>query len=65
MSENAQINLLFVIDKYKTYYLVIIPFPKTEQEKKEYINPKTKRPLTAFQYKVYDLCSQVTIITKQ
>ncbi|KAG2226026.1 hypothetical protein INT45_002492 [Circinella minor] len=38
---------------------LMIPFPKTEQEKKEYINPKTTRPLTAFQYKVYDLCSQI------
>ncbi|KAI7860328.1 6-O-methylguanine DNA methyltransferase [Circinella umbellata] len=37
----------------------MIPFPKTEQEKREYINPKTTRPLTAFQYKVYDLCSQI------
>ncbi|KAI8143508.1 6-O-methylguanine DNA methyltransferase [Fennellomyces sp. T-0311] len=36
-----------------------IPFPTTEQERKDYVNPKTKRAVPPFHYKVFDLCSQI------
>ncbi|KAI8890751.1 DNA binding methylated-DNA--cysteine S-methyltransferase [Backusella circina FSU 941] len=33
--------------------------PQTESERKSFINPKTKRPITPFQYRVYDYCAQI------
>ncbi|KAM3578558.1 hypothetical protein VKS41_008943 [Umbelopsis sp. WA50703] len=34
-------------------------FPRTAKEREVYINPKTNRKLTEFQFKVLDLCSQI------
>lgn len=34
-------------------------YPQEEKERKTYINRKTGRPLTEFQYAVYDLCAQI------
>jgi methylated-DNA-[protein]-cysteine S-methyltransferase len=33
--------------------------PQTESERKSFINPKTKRHITPFQYRVYDYCAQI------
>lgn len=42
-----------------TYNLAIHYYPRTIQERDEFINPVTKRKVTEFQYKVYDLLAQV------
>ncbi|KAG0182046.1 hypothetical protein DFQ28_001173 [Apophysomyces sp. BC1034] len=37
----------------------VIEFPLTASAREKYINPKTGRKVTAFQYRVYDLCAQI------
>ncbi|KAJ1951139.1 hypothetical protein FBU59_000333 [Linderina macrospora] len=36
-----------------------ISYPETPAERKSYLSSKTGKPVTEFQYKVYDLCRQV------
>ncbi len=36
-------------------------YPTTKNDRKVFKNPKTSRIITEFQFKVYDLCSQVTL----
>ncbi|KAJ1979219.1 hypothetical protein H4R34_002915 [Dimargaris verticillata] len=35
------------------------PFPHTVTERQQFVNYKTQRPVTEFQFRVYDLCAQV------
>ena len=35
-------------------------YPITENDRRSFQNPKTGKTVTEFQFKVYDLCSQVT-----
>lgn len=37
-------------------------FPTSKEERATFINFKTKRIITPFQYQVYDLCAQVLYI---
>ncbi|KAI8069908.1 6-O-methylguanine DNA methyltransferase [Gongronella butleri] len=37
----------------------VISYPKTPAERAAYVNPKTKRPITAFHYKVYDMVAKI------
>ncbi|KAI7834970.1 6-O-methylguanine DNA methyltransferase [Kickxella alabastrina] len=37
----------------------VIEYPETAQSRLEYISPKTGRPVTKFQYRVYDACRQI------
>ncbi|KAJ1963704.1 hypothetical protein GGI12_001894 [Dipsacomyces acuminosporus] len=37
----------------------VIEFPETPEARVTYVSSKTGRPVTEFQYKVYDLCKQV------
>ncbi|KAJ2305810.1 hypothetical protein IWW51_002799 [Coemansia sp. RSA 2702] len=34
-------------------------YPETAEARKTYVSPKTDRPVTEFQYRVYDVCRQV------
>ncbi|KAJ2163135.1 hypothetical protein GGF46_000064 [Coemansia sp. RSA 552] len=38
-----------------------ISYPETSEERQRYISPGTQRPVTAFQYRVYDACRQVPV----
>ncbi|CAG8846554.1 12333_t:CDS:1, partial [Racocetra persica] len=35
-----------------------VNYPNTKSDRSKFINPKTGRIITEFQYKVYDLCAQ-------
>lgn len=35
------------------------PFPKTQKERNEFVNEKTGKKVTPFQYKVYELVAQI------
>lgn len=37
-------------------------FPTSKEERATFINVKTKRIITPFQYQVYDLCAQVPLL---
>ncbi|KAJ2460457.1 hypothetical protein GGF42_000824 [Coemansia sp. RSA 2424] len=37
----------------------VIEYPESEEARHAYISSKTKRPVTEFQYRVYDACRQV------
>ncbi|KAJ2892652.1 hypothetical protein GGI21_002833 [Coemansia aciculifera] len=37
----------------------VIKFPESQEERLSYVSPKSKRPVTEFQYRVYDACRQV------
>ncbi|KAJ2400400.1 hypothetical protein H4218_000058 [Coemansia sp. IMI 209128] len=37
----------------------VIEYPETEEARSAYVSPQTKRPVTEFQYRVYDACRQV------
>jgi len=41
-------------DSVKTY-------PTSSAERAKYVNPRTNKPVTAFQFQVYDLCAQVRL----
>ncbi|KAJ2356666.1 hypothetical protein IWW50_002307 [Coemansia erecta] len=36
-------------------------YPETAQDRKSFVSPKTTRPVTEFQYRVYDACRQVPL----
>ncbi|OLY82265.1 Methylated-DNA-protein-cysteine methyltransferase [Smittium mucronatum] len=36
-----------------------IKYPKTVEDRKKTINPKTGKPVTEFEYKVYDACAMI------
>ncbi|KAJ2783220.1 hypothetical protein H4R18_001821 [Coemansia javaensis] len=37
----------------------VIDYPETESARAEFVSPKTQRPVTEFQFRVYDACRQV------
>lgn len=55
-SENTLANSMIINSSLSIY------FPLTENDRKSFKNLKTGRIITEFQFKVYDLCSQVTSI---
>jgi hypothetical protein len=54
-SENVLFNSMIISPSPQIY------FPITENDRKSFRNLKTGRIITEFQFKVYDLCSQVTL----
>lgn len=55
-TENVLANSMIINSSPSIY------FPLTENDRKSFKNLKTGRIITEFQFKVYDLCSQVTSI---
>ncbi|KAJ1997010.1 hypothetical protein GGI04_005558 [Coemansia thaxteri] len=37
----------------------VIEYPESEEARRAYVSSKTNRPVTEFQYKVYDACRQI------
>lgn len=49
----------YTLNSHGYFSSVVKEFPLTAEERAKYINFKTNRTITPFQFKVYDLCAQV------
>lgn len=49
----------YTLNSHGYFSSVVKEFPLTAEERAKYINLKTNRMITPFQFKVYDLCAQV------